>query len=133
VSEFEKLRSRLSQIGGESDPYGGSDEVIGLLAVAEGLAEVIALLKPLVEMVTVKPEPVKLSGFTPRCQAEQGGIGCERTAGHYDPHENRTEGEKWFEHCHAPHQFAGEGKPRFCVLVTGHDGVHTDGDEGRFW
>jgi hypothetical protein len=153
VSEFEKLRNRLRQIGGESDPYGGSDEVTGLLAVAEGLAEVIALLKPLVEAVTAKPELLKLRPIISDwvlCLASDPSSGgfrrCSERAGHDGDHRHSSPMSSveyvWTQRhgdvpsrtdCDDLHQFATEHKPRRCVLSAEHTGVHTDGDEGRFW
>lgn len=139
MSAFE---DRLRQVRDTS----GDDYYLGLETIAEGLAEIIALLTPLVETVTAKPEPLKLRsqpGQLPCLAGDPGSNGfrrCMEPYGHDGEHRHRDGLNFGVEHvwaqqpyCYAGHQFGGESDVRRCVLRVGHPGVHCDGDEGRFW
>jgi hypothetical protein len=78
VSRFEERRADLARAWATRS---GDDDVpaLGLLALAEGLAEVIALLRPLVDTVTAQPEPLKLD----RCGCVGPQIGVLGAAGRY--------------------------------------------------
>jgi hypothetical protein len=98
MSRFEERRADLARAWATRS---GDDDVpaLGLLALAEGLAEVIALLRPLVDTVTAQPEPLKVTNAVP--------------CGHYGPVTDRG---------------AWGVKRHQCTLSMGHTGVHTDGD-----
>lgn len=147
MSAFE---DRLRQVRDTS----GDDYYLGLETIAEGLAEIIALLTPLVETVTAKPEPLKLRsqpGQLPCLAGDPGSNGfrrCMEPYGHAGDHRHRDGLNAGVEHvwaqpgifrhlgvmnCGDVRQFAGEPDARRCVLRPDHVGVHCDGDEGRFW
>jgi hypothetical protein len=144
MSRFEERRADLARAWATRS---GDDDVpaLGLLALAEGLAEVIALLRPLVDTVTAKPEPLKFV----RCQSQQYGVQCEHVGGHNGVHFNDAEGSKWTTSnadgnrksglcgCLGPSVDRGAWGVRkaVCGLSAGHTGVHADADnpDGVTW
>lgn len=138
----------------DSMPYARPEQptVAGLRTIAEGLAEVIALLRPLVETVTAKPEPLKLrtdgTEHLLPCLAGDPSSGgfrrCTEPHGHGGDHRHVS---KLSNVEHVWTQRPGDvpqlnpdsgvcgsigpltwGRHHVCALTPGHNGVHTDGD-----
>lgn len=154
MNAFEQHLNRMRQIGGEDDPCGADDYVIGLRAIAEGLSELIELLRPAVDVITAKPEgfysPLEICGALPGDNARKD-LACVAKKGHPGPH-IRWDWSTW----PAPGVAASEAylkadnqvqtnpcgvlgpkvdrgswgvNQHRCRLNTGHAGVHTDGTE----
>lgn len=130
-----------------------TDEAAAIRVVAQGLAEVIALLRPLVETVTAKPEPLKLrtdgtehllpclagdpsSGGFRRCTESYGHDGDHRHASKLSSVEHVWTQRHGDVPDLAPCGAVGPltwGRHHVCDLRAGHTGVHTDGDAEVTW
>lgn len=146
MSEFDKQRKAFRQAHGYQ-PYAEDSHLTnaGLLVLAEGLAEVIELLRPLVETITAKPEPLELRSTGPAmswCLAgdptSNGFRRCTEPFGHAGDHVHTDRMTntvvRWSQReavqCADYSQVDGD---HWCVLPLDHAGVHTDGTEGVTW
>lgn len=140
-----RFEDRLREVRGTN----GDDYYLGLEAIAEGLAEIIGLLRPLVDTVTAQPEPVTIrsSGFGIPCLAGDPGSNgfrrCSEPYGHDGDHKHRDRlsgmTTVWSQPVQVPPpdrcasnltDTGGsdrEGVNLQCVMPRGHDGLHTDG------
>jgi len=156
MSRFEERRADLARAwairSGDNDV-----PALGLLALAEGLAEVIALLRPLVDTVTAQPEPLTLrtdaAGGMPCLAGDPGSNGfrrCMEPYGHDRDHRhrdglNRDVEYAWTQRhgdvpkpdpcgCVGPQIGVLGADGRYvCALDAGHTGLHTEGEAEVMW